>query len=71
MKKMRFKRATVLVLAAMIGFPATLLADDKKPAPDNKPASADNTPAPKGKLADDENPLMIGKRDINKHQLNF
>jgi predicted Zn-dependent protease len=75
MKNMRFKRATVLVLAAMIGFPATLLAagrDDKKPVPDNKPAAADNTaPAAKGKLADDENPLLIGKRDINKHQINF
>jgi len=75
MKNMRFKRATVLVLAAMIGFPATLLAaagDDKKPVADNKPASTDSgVPAPKGKLADDENPLMIGKRDINKHQINF
>ncbi|HXU40244.1 MAG TPA: M48 family metallopeptidase [Blastocatellia bacterium] len=75
MKNMRFKRATVLVLAAMIGFPATLLAagkDDKKPVADNKPAAADNpAPAAKGKLADDENPLLIGKRDINKHQINF
>ena len=75
MKNMRFKRATVLVLAAMIGFPATLLAagkDDKKPVADNKPATADNpAPAAKGKLADDENPLLIGKRDINKHQINF
>src|SRR5207253_1921430 len=74
MKNMRFKRVTVLVLAAMIGFPATLLAankDDKKAAADNKPASTDNTRAAKGKLGDDENPLMIGKRDINKHQINF
>jgi predicted Zn-dependent protease len=75
MKNMRFKRATVFVLAAMIGFPATLLAagsDDKKPAADNKPAAVDTSAAAaKGKLADDENPLMIGKRDINKHQINF
>lgn len=72
---MLFKRATVLLLAAMIGFPATLLAadgDDKKPVADNKPAATDSgVSAPKGKLADDENPLMIGKRDINKHQINF
>ena len=75
MKNMRFKRATVLVLAAMIGFPATMLAadgDDKKPVADKKPVSTDSVvSAPKGKLADDENPLMIGKRDINKHQINF
>jgi len=75
MKNMLFKRATVLLLAAMIGFPATLLAadgDDKKPVADNKPAATDSgVSAPKGKLADDENPLMIGKRDINKHQINF
>lgn len=74
MKNMLFKRATVFVLAAVIGFPATLLAagsDDKKPVAD-KPATSDNgAPVPKGKLADDENPLLIGKRDINKHQINF
>lgn len=77
MKNMLFKRATVLVLAAMIGFPATLLAadkpaaDDKKPA-DNKPATTDNgASAAKGHLDDDDNPLMIGKRNINKHQIDF
>jgi len=70
---MLFKRATVMVLVAMIGFPATLLADDKsaKKSADDKPAATDTSSAPKGHLADDENPLMIGKRDINKHQINF
>lgn len=74
MKTMLLKRATVMMLAAMIVSPTTLLADDKKPAESQQPAQASTesgVSAPKGKLADDENPLMIGKRDINKHQINF
>lgn len=71
MKKFLFKHVTVLTLAAMFVFPASLLADDKKGA-DNKTRSTDNgVGAPKGHLSDDENPLMIGKRDINRHQINF
>ncbi|HXI88542.1 MAG TPA: M48 family metallopeptidase [Blastocatellia bacterium] len=74
MKTMLFKRATVLMLAAMIVSPTTLLADDKKPTPGQEPAQASTEAgvgAPKGKLSDDENPLMIGKRNINAHQINF
>jgi predicted Zn-dependent protease len=66
--------------------PATLLAQETKDPKTNKPAdqakpaaasSSDDTStaaaksAPKGKLTDEQNPLLIGKRDINKHQLNF
>ncbi len=74
MKTMLLKRATVLMLAAIIVSPTTLLADDKKPAPGQEPAQASTeggVGAPKGKLTDDENPLMIGKRNINAHQINF
>ena len=75
MNRIRFKRVTVLLLAAMIVSPTTLLADDKKPSPDSQqPAQASTESgvgAPKGKLTDDENPLMIGKRNINAHQINF
>ncbi len=77
MKSIRFKRVTVLLLAAMIVSPTTLLADDKKPAANQDPAPAQTSTdsggvgAPKGKLNDDENPLMIGKRNINSHQINF
>ena len=74
MKMMLLKRATVLVLAALIVSPTTLLADDKKPAPTPEPPQASTESgvgAPKGKLTDDENPLMIGKRNINAHQINF
>lgn len=75
MKSIRFRRVTVLLLAAMIVSPATLLADDKKPAANQQPAQATTESggvgAPKGKLNDDENPLMIGKRNINSHQINF
>ena len=74
MKSIRFKRVTVLLLAAMIVSPATLLADDTKPAANQEPAQAateSGVSAPKGKLNDDENPLMIGKRNINSHQINF
>ncbi|MFY9572211.1 MAG: M48 family metallopeptidase [Blastocatellia bacterium] len=68
------KRATVLMLAALIVSPTTLFADDKKQAGDAQqtPAATENgVSAPKGKLNADENPLMIGKRDINKHQIDF
>ena len=74
MKMMLLKRATVLMLAAIIVSPTTLLADDKKPTPSQEPAQASTESgvgAPKGKLTDDENPLMIGKRNINAHQINF
>lgn len=74
MKSIRFKRVTVLLLAAMIVSPTTLLADDKKPAANQEPAQAtteSGVGAAKGKLNDDENPLMIGKRNINSHQINF
>lgn len=74
MKSIRFKRVTVLMLAAMIVSPTTLLADDKKPAASQEPAQAtteSGVGAAKGKLNDDENPLMIGKRNINSHQINF
>jgi predicted Zn-dependent protease len=74
MKSIRFKRVTVLLLAAMIVSPTTLLADDKKPAANQEPAQAtteSGVSAAKGKLNDDENPLMIGKRNINSHQINF
>src|SRR5687768_4843876 len=65
MKISLIKRSLVLVLAAMLLAPAPLLADDKKEA------TAPATAVPKGKLADDENPLLIGNRKINKHQINF
>jgi predicted Zn-dependent protease len=44
-----------------------MLAADEKASKDSKPADA----ADKGKLKDDENPTLIGKRNINKHQINF
>ncbi|HLG17011.1 MAG TPA: M48 family metallopeptidase [Blastocatellia bacterium] len=62
------KRAAALVLAAMIGAPATMLAEDKKGSDDKKTSEQ---PATKAKLSDKENPLMIGKRDINKRQWDF
>ncbi|HVG21551.1 MAG TPA: peptidase M48, partial [Blastocatellia bacterium] len=64
-----------MALAAIIVSPATLLAgtqnnsDDKKQA--GQAASQPAAPGAKGKLDDGENPLMIGKRNINKHQINF
>jgi beta-barrel assembly-enhancing protease len=64
------KRVLVLTLAAMIGMPTMLLADEKKSSND-KVATQSNQPAAKGKLDDDENPSMIGKRNINKRQINF
>src|SRR5712692_395881 len=75
MKHFRFKRATVFMLAAIIGSPTALLAQSKSQAANKDAPAATSTDngasAPKGKLSDDENPLMIGKRGINKHQINF
>jgi predicted Zn-dependent protease len=74
MKTMLLKRITVLLLAAIIVSPTTLLADDKKATTNQEPAQTSTeggVGAPKGKLSDDENPLMIGKRNINAHQINF
>jgi predicted Zn-dependent protease len=74
MKASPFKRATVMVLAALFVSPTTLFADDKKANNNPQPAQASTesgVSAPKGKLTDDENPLMIGKRNINSHQINF
>ena len=75
MKRIQFKRVTVLLLAAIIVSPTTLLADDKKPSANvqqpAQTATESGVSAPKGKLTDDENPLMIGKRNINAHQINF
>ena len=74
MKATPFKRATVILLAALFVSPTTLLADDKKVVDNQQPAQASTesgVSAPKGHLADDENPLMIGKRNINAHQINF
>ncbi|HWP42726.1 MAG TPA: M48 family metallopeptidase [Blastocatellia bacterium] len=67
------KRITVLMLAAMIAAPAASFADDNddKKKEDDKAAATSSGPVPKGKLDDDENPLMIGKRNINKRQINF
>ena len=75
MKSIRFKRVTVMLLAMMIVSPSSLFADDNKAAPNQEPAQASTgsggVSAPKGKLNDDENPLLIGKRNINSHQINF
>jgi predicted Zn-dependent protease len=73
MRTSLLKRLSVLALAAMIGAPGALLARDNKD--DNKDASktaaTDSTQTPKGPLTEEENPLLIGKRDINKHQIDF
>jgi predicted Zn-dependent protease len=63
-----------MLLAALFVSPTTLFADDNKANNNQQPAQASTesgVSAPKGKLTDDENPLMIGKRNINSHQINF
>ncbi|HKG20594.1 MAG TPA: M48 family metallopeptidase [Blastocatellia bacterium] len=72
MKTSPLKRMAVLMLAAMIGSPTLLLANDKKESTDKKPATdtaSAASAAPKTKLDDNENPLLIGKRNINKNLL--
>jgi predicted Zn-dependent protease len=74
MKTSLRKRTAAMLMAAIIGSPLSLLAEDKKDSKspnDKKPAEARPTNAPKGKLSEEENPLLIGKRNINKHSINF
>jgi predicted Zn-dependent protease len=73
MKSILLKRVTALTLAALFAAPTALLADEKKNDKGKPTAQApqSNQPAVKGKLDDDENPMMIGKRNVNKHQINF
>jgi len=74
MKINLLKRVTVLLLATLIGMPTALFADEKKDSKDSskdKQAVQQTTPAVKGKLGEDEDPRLIGKRNINKRQINF
>src|SRR5882724_7255513 len=79
MKINLLKRVTVLLLAVLIGMPTALLADEKKDSKDSKDKqTADKQtvdqkipPAVKGKLDESEDPRLIGKRNINKHQIDF
>ena len=69
MKRSLLKRVAILLLATVVGSPATLFAEDKKDSKDTKDANksaAQSTPDNKGKLGDKENPDLIGKRNINK-----
>lgn len=68
MKNKIWKRFLVLTLAALIGSPTLILAQDKNAKKTDGGAAA--KPA-NGKLSEDENPQMIGNRKINKHQINF
>lgn len=66
------RRSLAFLLATIIASPATLLASAQQSGDAKQPAAASSgQPRPKGKLSDDENPLLIGKRNINKHQINF
>lgn len=73
MKIRLMKRFVVLMLTLTIAMPGALLAQNEDKKDDKKPAEQPGVSAPKGKLSDDENPLMIGKRNINKGltQVNF
>src|SRR4051812_36630608 len=78
MKINLLKRVTVLLLATLIGMPTALFADEKKDSKDSKDVKdkqavqqTTTTPGVKGNLSEDEDPRLIGKRNINKRQINF
>ncbi|MEW6127195.1 MAG: M48 family metallopeptidase [Acidobacteriota bacterium] len=67
MKRSLLKRVAVFLLAALLGSPATLFAEDKKDTKDSKDANKTTAQSSSNsKLGDKENPEMIGKRNINK-----
>lgn len=68
MKRSLLKRVALFVIAAMLGSPTMLFAEDKKDSKDkdNKTTTTSAATAPKGKLSEKENPELIGKRNINK-----
>src|SRR5262249_35360842 len=67
------QRFLVLLIAAMFAMPTTLLARDEKDtskkATDSTSATTDATP--KGKISEEENTMLIGKRNNDKHQVDF
>jgi beta-barrel assembly-enhancing protease len=69
MKRSLLKRVAVVILATMIGSPATLFAKDKNDPKDSKKSPAQPASTNKGKLSDKENPELIGQRNINKQIL--
>jgi predicted Zn-dependent protease len=72
MRTSLLQRYLVLVLAAMFAMPAGLHArDNKDTGKKDADATTTATATPKGKLSEEENPLLIGKRNINKHQIDF
>ncbi|HXG66224.1 MAG TPA: M48 family metallopeptidase, partial [Blastocatellia bacterium] len=68
MKVNIWKRLLVLTLAALLGSPTMILAQDKDA---KKPADNSASKTTNAKLDDDEDPGKIGNRKINKHQINF
>ncbi len=68
MKTSLLRRIAAVFLAAIIVSPSALFAEDNKKADDKKPADTNQA---KRKLSEKEDPQMIGKRNINKRQLDF
>ena len=71
MRTSLLQRYMVLLLVAVFLMPTTLLARDDKDTSKKDTDATTATMTPKGKLSEEENPLLIGKRNINKHQIDF
>jgi predicted Zn-dependent protease len=73
------KRVAAVALALLFAAPAPLFADIQNDDKQNSSDKADDKTQPinpdatagKGKLEENENPLLIGKRNINKRTINF
>src|SRR5258708_36655613 len=55
---------SIVVMALLLALVIPLLAQGQA-------GSAVPVGQPRGPLSEEENPLLIGKRNINKHQINF
>lgn len=65
------ERRQLWIAVSILLLAAPVFAQNNAPRPTNAPPKQTSTPAKSQPLDENENPELIGKRNINKHQINF